>query len=81
MIAANYTTVRNNLKNYCDLATRGTETIIMTRKANEDIVMMSLDRYNKMMKALRNAEYQAKLDRSFEQLDAGKGQLHELIEG
>ena len=81
MIAANYTTVRNNLKNYCDLATRGNETIIMTRKANEDIVMMSLDRYNKMMKALRNAEYQAKLDRSFEQLDAGKGQLHELIEG
>ena len=41
---------------------------------------MSLDQYNEIMKALRNAEYLAKIDRAFQQLEAGQGQQHELIE-
>lgn len=31
-------------------------------------------------KEIRNAQYMAKLDRSFDQLYTGKGQEHELIE-
>ena len=31
-------------------------------------------------KEIRNAQYLAKLDRSFDQLYTGKGQEHELIE-
>ena len=41
---------------------------------------MSLEKYNSLTKALRNAEYLAKLDRAFEQLEHGNGQQHELIE-
>ena len=81
MIATNYTAVRNNLKGYCDLATDHNETVIVTRKENKNVVIMSLERFTLMEKAIRNAEYLAKLDRSFEQLYAGKGQEHELIEG
>lgn len=41
---------------------------------------MSLEQYNNMMKAARNAEYLAKLDRSIEQLEKDEGKAHELIE-
>jgi len=37
-------------------------------------------RPNTMMKAARNAEYLAMIDRSIKQLESGKGTAHELIE-
>ncbi len=80
MIAANYTTVRNNLKDYCDKATDYNETVIVTRKSEKNVVILSLDEYNRITKFARNAEYLAMLDRGIEQLRAGKGQKHELIE-
>ena len=80
MVATNYTAVRNNLKNYCDMASDAGETVIVTRKAIKNVVILSLERFNLMEKAIRNSQYLAKLDRSFDQLYAGKGQEHELIE-
>ena len=80
MLATNYSTVRNNLKDYCDMASDGGETIIVTRKANKNVVILSLERFNLMEKEIRNSQYLAKLDRAFDQLYAGKGQEHELIE-
>jgi len=80
MVVVNYTAVRNNLKEFCDLATDADETVIVTRKANKNVVIVSLERYDLMEKAIRNSEYLAKLDRSFDQLYAGKGREHELIE-
>lgn len=80
MVATNYTNVRNNLKDYCDMASDTGETIIVTRKANKNVVILSLERFNLMEKAIRNSQYLAKLDRAFEQLYAGEGQEHELIE-
>ena len=80
MLAANYTTVRNNLKGYCDLASDNGETVIVTRKADRNVVIMSLEKYNEMQREIRNAQYLAKLDRSFEQLLSGNGKEHELIE-
>lgn len=80
MVAASYTSVRNNLKNYCDLAVDGGETVIITRKGDKNVVMISLEDYNSMIKALNNVQYLAKLERSFKQLDEGKGVVHELIE-
>ena len=56
------------------------ETIVVTRKANKNVVILSLERFNLMEKEIRNAQYLAKLDRSFDQLYTGKGQEHELIE-
>ena len=80
MLAVNYTTMRNNLKEYCDLVSDDGETIIVTRKADRNVVVLSLDRYNAMEKELRNAKYLEKLDHAFNQLYAGEGQAHELIE-
>ena len=80
MLSVNYSTIRNNLKAYCDKATDNNETVIVTRKDEKKIVIMSLEQYNSIMKAARNAEYLAKLDRSTEQLSQGNGTVHELIE-
>ena len=79
MLAVNYSTMRNNLKDYCDRAVDEAETVIVTRKNEKNVVLMSLDQYNSIMKALRNAEYLAKLERAFSQLEAGSGQQHELF--
>ena len=56
MLAANYSTVRSNLKDYCDKATDENETVIVTRKGEKNIVIMSLD----------------KIDKSIEQIEKGK---------
>ncbi|MBQ4523624.1 MAG: type II toxin-antitoxin system Phd/YefM family antitoxin [Lachnospiraceae bacterium] len=80
MLAVNYSTVRNNLKTYCDEATDNGETVIVTRKEEKNIVIISLEKYNQLEKAARNAEYLAMIDRGIAQLEAGKGQMHELIE-
>lgn len=80
MLAVNYSTIRNNLKDYCDRATDEAETVIVTRKNEKNVVLMSLEQYNSIMKAVRNSEYLAKIDQSIAQLEAGKGQAHDLIE-
>ena len=80
MVAANYTAVRNNLKDYCDKASDENEIVLVTRKADKNVVIMSLDRLNQIEKELRNARYRAKIERGFAQIEAGMGVVHELIE-
>lgn len=80
MLAVNYSTLRNNLKNYCDEASDNNQTVIITRKNEKNVVIMSLENYNQLMKGIRNAEYLAKLDRSIEQIQKGFGKPHDLIE-
>lgn len=80
MLAVNYSTIRNKLKNYCDEATDNNQTIIVTRKAGKNVVILSLEKYNRLMKIVQNAEYLSMLDRGIKQLEAGKGQKHDLIE-
>ncbi|MCU6714346.1 type II toxin-antitoxin system prevent-host-death family antitoxin [Megasphaera butyrica] len=80
MLAVNYSTIRGKLKDYCDKATDHGETIIVTRKEEKNVVLMSLEKYNELMRAVHNAEYLGMIDRGIEQLSQGKGQQHELIE-
>ena len=80
MLAVNYSTMRSNLKDYCDKATDNDETVIVTRKDEKNVVLMSLEKYNQIVQRARNAEYLAMIDRSMAQLAAGKGQQHDLIE-
>lgn len=80
MLAVNYSTIRNNLKTYCDEVTDKDETVIVTRKDEKNVVILSLEKYNQITKAARNAEYLAMIDRGLAQLASGKGQRHELIE-
>lgn len=77
MLAVNYSTLKNNLKDYCDEASDNNQTIIVTCKKSKSIVIMSLDNYNQLMKNARNAEYLAKLDRIMEQIKSGFGEVHE----
>lgn len=49
MLAKNYSDARNNFKSLCDTIIQDEETIIVTRKNEENIVMMSLDEYNNLM--------------------------------
>ena len=80
MLAVNYSTIRNNLKDYCDKATDLYETVIVTRKDEKNVVILSLEKYNQLEKAAKNNEYLAMIDRGIAQLEAGRGQEHELIE-
>lgn len=80
MIAVNYSTMRNRLKDYCDAAFDNHETVIVTRKGEKNVVLMGMDEYNRLTKMARNNEYLTKIDRSFEQLQRGEGREHELIE-
>lgn len=72
MLAVNYSTIRSNLKDYCDKATDDNEIVIVTRKDEKNVVLMSLEQYNEVMKALRNAEYLNKIDKSIAQVEDGK---------
>lgn len=58
MLAVNYSTIRSKLKEYCDRATDEMETVIITRKNEKNVVLMSLEQYNQMMKELKNTDNQ-----------------------
>ncbi len=62
--------VRENFKSLCDKVFRG-ETLIVSRPKNENIVMISETEYNDIMKAKRNADYLAMLDKSIAEAEAG----------
>ena len=57
MLAVNYSTIRNKLKEYCDKVTDLYETIIVTRKDEKNVVILSLEKYNQLEKAARNNDY------------------------
>ena len=52
MLAVNYTTLRENLKTYMDKVTDDYERIIITRKENKNVVMLSEESYNSNGKCL-----------------------------
>ena len=80
MLAVNYSTIRKKFKDYCDKVTNEFETVIVTRKDEKNVVIISIEEYNSIMKASKNAAYLDMLDRSMEQLAKGEGKIHELIE-
>ena len=80
MVAANYSTVRSNLKEYCDRATDENEIVLVTRKSDKNVIIMSLEQYNLIEKELRNAAYLAKIDRAIAQKNAGTMQEHDIID-
>ncbi len=70
MIATKPIDLRARLKDYLDNAFNG-EPVIVSRKNNENVVIVSEREYNELMKAKRNAEYMAMLDESLTQLERG----------
>ena len=83
MIAVNYTTVRQNLKEFCDKTVDDFETIIITRERGENVVLMSENEYNNMLENLyirSNPKDYNELLESIQQLKRGKGKIKELAE-
>ncbi len=83
MLAVNYTMLRENMKLYMDKVTDDYETMIITRKDNRNIVMLSEEAYNNLMENVYVMGNKANYDwlmESREQLAAGQTGLHELIE-
>lgn len=83
MLAVNYTNFRENMKDYMDKATNDYETIIVTRKNNKNVVMISEETYNNLMEnvyVMGNKSNYDWLMESKEQLESGKFKEHDLIE-
>lgn len=72
MLAVNYSTIRSKLKDYCDKVTEDNETVIVTRKDEKNVVLISLEQYNELIKLARNVEYLNKIDKSMKQVEDGK---------
>lgn len=70
MIAVKSVEVRDNFKSFCDRVFQG-ETIIVSRKKNENIVMLSEKEYNALQKAKHNEEYLAMIDKSLSEAKTG----------
>ena len=80
MIAVNYSTSRRSFKDYCDKVVDNDETVIVTRKKDKNVVIISEERYSEMEKAERNSMYLRKLDRGLAQVRAGHGIVKSMAE-
>ncbi|SFC37900.1 type II toxin-antitoxin system Phd/YefM family antitoxin [Clostridium uliginosum] len=72
MLAVNYSNARENLKTYCDKVNDNNETVIITRKDNKNVVLISQDEYNNMLeniKILKDPKYFIKLYNSIKELE------------
>ena len=83
MNAVNYSELRTNLKSYMDTVYEDHEPLIITRKNNENLVMISIEDYNSMIEtdyllsSEKNAEH---LIRSLENSRKGLTVEKDLIE-
>ncbi len=83
MIAVNYSQLRENLKKYCDKTTKDYETIVITRKNNENVVMLSEEAYNNLLEnayIMSNKANYEWLIESKKQLEQSKVKEKELLE-
>jgi antitoxin YefM len=83
MIAVNYSTARENLKTYLDKATNDFETIIVTRKQGENVVIISEAEYNNILENLfvmGNEKNYSRILAGVEQLKNGQYKNRELLE-
>jgi antitoxin YefM len=83
MDAVTYTDLRQNLKTYMDKVYQDHDSLIVTRKNNEDVVLISINEYNSLietnylMSGEANAEH---LKKSINQHRAGKIKSRKLYE-
>lgn len=54
--------------------------MIVTGKNEKNVVRMNMGKYNHPEMSAKNAGYLKKLNRSMAQLEAGRGQEHDLLE-
>lgn len=82
MDAVSYSDLRQNLKSYMDKVYNDHDPLIITRKNNENLVLLSIDEYNSLMETsylLSNEANAEHLKTSIAQYSAGKLEKRELI--
>ncbi len=83
MEAVNYSELRQNLKSHMDQVFQDHEPLIITRKKNENLVLISLEDYNSLVETqyLLSTEANAEhLKRSLDQARIGDLTRRELID-
>ena len=83
MLATNSTNLRENMKHYLDKVIDDCDMLVVTRKDDRNVVVMSEESYNNIienMHVLGNRENYEWLVESKRQLEGGLGEMHELQE-
>ena len=83
MTATSYSNFKNNPEKYFEKVIQNCDTLIVTRKNDENIVVMSEDEYSNLMENLyimSNKDYYNELLKSKKEAETGKLEVHELIE-
>ena len=81
MMAINYSALRANMKTYMDHVSDDFETMIITRKNEKNVVMISEETYNNLVENVYVFSNKANYDwlmESKEQLKKGKHAIHSL---
>jgi antitoxin YefM len=83
MNAITYTALRQNLNAYMDRVVQNQNPLIITRKNNENVILLSVDEYNSLVETnylLSNEANVEHLRKSIAQHKAGEVKIRELYE-
>jgi len=82
MKVVNYTDLRLNLKNWLDLVVNDVEELIIKRKDNKDVVLVSLEEYNSLKETayLLSGKNRDVLMQSLKEAESGEVKSHSLLE-
>ena len=82
MKTVNYTDLRLNLKKWLDLVVDDVEELIIKRKDNKDLVLVSLEEYNSLKETsyLLSGRNRDVLMKSLREAKSGKSEKHNLLE-
>ena len=82
MKVVNYTDLRLNLNKWLDLVVNDVEELIIKRKNDKDVVLISLDEYNSLKETsyLLSGKNRDVLMKSIKEVKEGKTDTHNLIE-
>ena len=83
MDAITYTDLRQNLNAYMDKVIQNHDTLVVTRRNSENVVLISVDEYNSLIETnylMSNETNMKHLMKSIAQHKAGKIKVRELYE-
>lgn len=75
MLATNFSNVRNNFKEFCDRVVQDSDIAVITRKNDENVVLMSQEQYDNLVENAYIRSSKANYDRlqeSIKQAEDGK---------
>jgi len=82
MKVVNYTDLRVNLKKWLDLVVDDVEELIIKRKNNKDLVLISLEEYNSLKETsyLLSGKNRAVLMKSVKEAKGGETEEHDVLD-